>query len=114
MNWCALHQHNVLLCLLLYILVGLVCVTYGTLGPAEVTHIQHQQQRQSPSIQAHHQQQQQQSHYHHPPQQSPQYSQPRVGSGHHAPESRTSYAMLSQAMSQAVNHEFSKFLFFFI
>lgn len=52
--------------------------------------------------------QQQQIHQHHPPishQQQLHHQQPH----HH--EHRNSYSLLSEAMKQAVNHEFSEYLF---
>lgn len=60
---------------------------------------QYRQQRQQPS-----------------PSSSDQPQQSKTGNGGHNMESnipRNSYTMLSQAMSQAVSHEFSKWLFIF-
>lgn len=109
---CPLLQQNALFCCICVFATVIVVLTHGTQGHDNI---------QRPSIQPHHQQQQQSQQ-----QQQQNIHQQHVnsahqshashnnhhhgGSGGHNVESRSSYAMLSQAMSQAVSHEFSELM----
>lgn len=99
---CPLLRQNALFCCIFVFATMIVTSTHGTQGHDNI---------QSRPIQPHHQQQ----HHPHAAHQSHASHNHHGGSGGHNVESRSSYAMLSQAMSQAVSHEFSsKFLWFVI
>ncbi|XP_037028866.1 stromal interaction molecule homolog isoform X2 [Bradysia coprophila] len=104
---CPLLQQSALFCCICVFATVIVVLTHGTQGHDSI---------QRPSIQPHHQQQQQQQQQQNLHQQhansahqshASHNNHHHGGSGGHNVESRSSYAMLSQAMSQAVSHEFS-------
>ncbi len=88
---CPFLQQNALFCCICVFATVIVVLTHGTQGHDTIQRPSIQQQHAAHQSHASH------NNHHH------------GGSGGHNVESRSSYAMLSQAMSQAVSHEFSKF-----